>query len=52
MYWRKRGKRSLIYMLKDRTAWERIEGLEVGEEIDHRSLTVRLDDGIRKGKTK
>lgn len=37
VYWRKRGKRTLIYVLKDRTAWERIEGLEVGEEIDSRS---------------
>lgn len=37
MYWRKRGKQSLIYVLKDRTAWERIEGLEVEEGIDSRS---------------
>lgn len=29
VYWRKKKKRSLIYVLKDRTAWERIEGLEV-----------------------
>lgn len=36
-------------MLEDRAAWEKVEGLEIGGEIDsdHRSLTVRLAGVLR-----
>lgn len=47
-----RGETIIDYVLGDREAWERIERLKVEGEIDsdHRSLTVRLDEGRGKAK--
>lgn len=43
---------SVIEVLGNRMAWERIGKLEVGGEIDsdHRSVTVSVERGIRRGK--
>lgn len=36
------------YVLRDRTAWERVRTLEGGEiDSDHRSVTIRFEGGIR-----
>lgn len=44
-----RGESVIDYVLGDRSAWERVERLEVGGEInsDHRSVTVSLEGGIK-----
>lgn len=47
-----KGETVIDYVLRDRTAWERIGRLEIGGEIyfDHSSLTVRLDGVMRRTK--